>query len=93
MEQEKRSKRRFETQDEMVSWTTTKNTIGPDGEKHSEQVTLHRYFSATLLLSNVCRYYHLFWKGELEQLCTGLDCIVKQSGYDRDNHYVILERI
>lgn len=60
------SKRKFETQDEMVSWTT--------GSKVYK------------------RYYHLFVKGELEELVQGLECLVKLSGYDKDNHYVILEK-
>ena len=38
------------------------------------------------------RYYHLFYKGELEDLCTDLPCLITKSGYDRDNHYVILTK-
>jgi tRNA (uracil-5-)-methyltransferase TRM9 len=36
------------------------------------------------------RYYHLFAKGELDELIvnTGL-ADISSSGYDRDNHYVI----
>ncbi|ORY94125.1 S-adenosyl-L-methionine-dependent methyltransferase [Syncephalastrum racemosum] len=35
------------------------------------------------------RYYHLFRKGELDELFQQLDCEINESGYDRDNHYVI----
>ena len=72
MEQEKNSKRRFETQDEMVSWKTT---------EEGKPVTYQRY-------------YHLFCKGELDQLCLQTkQCMIEEAGYDRDNHYVILEKI
>ena len=66
------TKRVFNTQDEMVSWTTTK-----DGTKVVYD-----------------RYYHLFKKGELDQLCTECGgCEILKSGYDRDNHYVILRKL
>lgn len=43
-----------------------------------------------LLLTCSNRYYHLFAKGELDDLIveSGL-ADIKSSGYDRDNHYVI----
>ncbi|KAJ3301640.1 tRNA methyltransferase, has a role in tRNA modification [Kappamyces sp. JEL0829] len=66
---QKDSKRRFDSQDEMVPWVTQRQT-----EAGRESVVYHRY-------------YHLFWKGELEELCAGLDATVKRAGYDRDNHY------
>ncbi|KAJ3343286.1 tRNA methyltransferase, has a role in tRNA modification [Kappamyces sp. JEL0680] len=72
---QKDSKRRFDSQDEMVPWVTQRQT-----EAGRESVVYHRY-------------YHLFWKGELEELCAGLDATVKRAGYDRDNHYVVLTRI
>lgn len=40
------------------------------------------------------RYYHLFRAGELEKIvadCGGL--LVVESGYDRDNYYVIVEKV
>ncbi len=84
-EQEKNSKRVFTKQDEMVSWKTKKKvvdssvkTVSPDS--HQDVKTLHRY-------------YHLFYKGELESLCEGLSCSIERVGYDRDNHYVILEKV
>jgi tRNA (uracil-5-)-methyltransferase TRM9 len=71
MEQEKNSRRRFETQDEMVSWKTVE-----DGEPKTYE-----------------RYYHLFVKGELDALCEQTQlCQVLESGYDRDNHYVIIKK-
>ncbi|KAJ3268690.1 tRNA methyltransferase, has a role in tRNA modification [Terramyces sp. JEL0728] len=66
LEQEKNSKRKFETQDEMVSWT-------------KKDVVYHRY-------------YHLFKAGELDELVKDLPCEILNSGYDRDNHYVILKK-
>ncbi|KAJ2116087.1 tRNA methyltransferase, has a role in tRNA modification, partial [Coemansia sp. RSA 921] len=39
------------------------------------------------------RYYHLFRKGELQQLVEQVDgCSVVESGYDRDNWYVVVCR-
>lgn len=40
-----------------------------------------------------CRYYHMFRQGELDTLVedTGMGRIL-QSGYDRDNWYVVVER-
>ena len=40
------------------------------------------------------RYYHLFKKGELDQLCIDTKlCEIVKSGYDRDNHYVIVKKL
>ncbi|XP_039178096.1 alkylated DNA repair protein alkB homolog 8 isoform X2 [Crotalus tigris] len=39
------------------------------------------------------RYYHVFYEGELEQLCKQLDCIkVQKSYYDQGNWCVVLEK-
>ena len=35
------------------------------------------------------RYYHLFKKGELDELFDQQKVVIESSGYDRDNHYVI----
>jgi len=40
------------------------------------------------------RYYHLFKKGELDDLVNQIEIgKVVETGYDRDNWYVIAERI
>jgi tRNA (uracil-5-)-methyltransferase TRM9 len=38
------------------------------------------------------RYYHLFYKGELDELCISTGASVMKVGYDRDNHYVIIQK-
>jgi len=38
------------------------------------------------------RYYHLFAKGELESLFTDFGEII-ESGYDRDNWYIIVKKL
>ncbi|KAI7852948.1 S-adenosyl-L-methionine-dependent methyltransferase [Circinella umbellata] len=35
------------------------------------------------------RYYHLFKKGELDELFDQQKVVIETTGYDRDNHYVI----
>lgn len=36
------------------------------------------------------RYYHLFKEGELNELFGQVeDVVIEETGYDRDNHYVI----
>jgi len=43
---------------------------------------------------NIFRYYHLFKKGELDDLVNQIEIgKVVETGYDRDNWYVIAERI
>ncbi len=39
------------------------------------------------------RYYHLFTKGELEDLVLQAGANILESGYDRDNYYVIAEKL
>lgn len=65
-------------QDVLVPWTTTQQ--GPNGSPSTEH-----------------RYYHLFRKGELEDLFSDANrsdfgCKIIESGYDRDNWYVIFKR-
>ena len=82
-EQEKSSKRTFATQDELVSWKLrTPGAVSEDsGRSQSEEVVLHRY-------------YHLFVKGELDELCANIPGVAVESvGYDRDNHFVILNKL
>ena len=38
------------------------------------------------------RYYHLFKKGELDELVLAVGAIIEVSGYDRDNYYVIFNK-
>jgi tRNA (uracil-5-)-methyltransferase TRM9 len=40
------------------------------------------------------RYYHLFKKGELDDLFAQINGVeIDVSGYDRDNHYVIATKL
>ncbi|KAG1057019.1 hypothetical protein G6F43_001120 [Rhizopus delemar] len=75
LEQTKFSKRNFEPgqQDVFVPWMLTKKK-----EDKEENPAVYN------------RYYHLFKKGELDALFEQIeDLIIENSGYDRDNHYVI----
>lgn len=38
------------------------------------------------------RYYHLFKKGELDELVLAAGAAIEASGYDRDNYYVIINK-
>ncbi|KAI8916133.1 S-adenosyl-L-methionine-dependent methyltransferase, partial [Gorgonomyces haynaldii] len=38
------------------------------------------------------RYYHVFVKGELDELCKAAGAKILRSGYDRDNHFVVIEK-
>ncbi|SCU88955.1 LAMI_0D11914g1_1 [Lachancea mirantina] len=38
------------------------------------------------------RFYHLYQEGELEEDCTSAGGIVKESGYERDNWYVVVSK-
>ncbi|CAO3639109.1 unnamed protein product [Cunninghamella blakesleeana] len=77
LEQTKFTKRNFQEneQDVFVPWVLTKKKE----EKSVEESP--KVFN---------RYYHLFKKGELDELFKGIDGVtVDTIGYDRDNHYVI----
>ncbi|KAG2182206.1 hypothetical protein INT43_007133 [Umbelopsis isabellina] len=85
LEQSKFSKRNFDRtqQDVFVPWTlsaSAKPSAEAKDDLDSEDASKQIYQ----------RYYHLFAKGELDELIvnTGLADITS-SGYDRDNHYVI----
>ena len=68
-EQEPDSKRKFNTQDELVSWKTNDNRI---------------YY----------RYYHLFVKDELTQICNNIKNVrIKEEFYEQGNWGVVLEKI
>lgn len=80
---EQTGKRQFTQQDVMVPWKLPNKYTHDSAQK--ELVETQVVYQ---------RYYHMFVKGELDHLVasTGLARIV-QVGYDRDNHYVIAERI
>jgi ubiquinone/menaquinone biosynthesis C-methylase UbiE len=68
-EQEADSKRKFTTQDELVSWITNDNNI---------------YY----------RYYHLFIKDELFEICNGIEnIIVKECFYEQGNWGIVLQKM
>lgn len=68
-EQEKDSRRKFKTQDELVTWKAR---------------TGKTYY----------RYYHLYKKGELEEMIKKIDNLrIKKSFFERSNYGVICEKI
>ncbi len=78
-------RRKHVEQDAMVSWQM--RDAGDGGNPD----ILYRYGFLAKLIS----YYHLFKKGELENLvlasCSNINIV--SSGYDADNWYVIVEKI
>ncbi|GAB5592206.1 Alkylated DNA repair protein alkB [Umbelopsis nana] len=80
LEQSKFSKRNFDRtqQDVFVPWTLSAAKTNEEQAAEDESKKVYQ------------RYYHLFAKGELDDLIveSGL-ADIKSSGYDRDNHYVI----
>lgn len=62
------------------------NQSGPNGVRHGEVDTEKR----TVVFQ---RYYHLFEKGELENLCNEIEgLVVVESFYDKSNWCVVVER-
>ncbi|KAM3586081.1 tRNA methyltransferase, has a role in tRNA modification [Umbelopsis sp. WA50703] len=86
LEQSKFSKRNFDRtqQDVFVPWTLSASAKPPAQQPSSD---LDSEDASKKIYQ---RYYHLFAKGELDELIvnTGL-ADISSSGYDRDNHYVI----
>ncbi|KAI8990026.1 S-adenosyl-L-methionine-dependent methyltransferase [Pilobolus umbonatus] len=79
LEQTKFSKRNFQAdqQDVFVPWKLTKPANNDRNETQAEAPVYNRY-------------YHLFKKGELDDLFNKVEGVaIESSGYDRDNHYVI----
>ncbi|ORX67523.1 S-adenosyl-L-methionine-dependent methyltransferase [Linderina pennispora] len=77
-------RRKFDpsTQDVLVPWVVPKSRK-PECEGASEPTDDKVYH----------RYYHLFKEGELDQLFVQAgSCELVESGYDRDNWYVIAKR-
>lgn len=82
LEQTKFSKRNFEPgqQDVFVPWKLTPKKGEPSELKEEEYPVYNRY-------------YHLFKKGELDDLFEQIEgVVIEKSGYDRDNHYVIAQK-
>ncbi|KAI8975028.1 S-adenosyl-L-methionine-dependent methyltransferase [Mycotypha africana] len=83
LEQTKFSKRNFQPgqQDVFVPWKMT----------HQQSLQLQNSTAETAKTDKVYhRYYHLFKKGELDDLFKQVDGVeIETTGYDRDNHYVI----
>ncbi|KAG2201821.1 hypothetical protein INT47_004378 [Mucor saturninus] len=84
LEQTKFSKRNFEPgqQDVFVPWKLTpKKGLTPEVKEKEEDYPVYN------------RYYHLFKKGELDDLFQQIEgVVIETSGYDRDNHYVIAHK-
>ncbi|KAJ1339249.1 hypothetical protein BSLG_006386 [Batrachochytrium salamandrivorans] len=82
-----KSKRQYETQDVFVPWKMPKNIYGSVPERQEPAPSGDE--------SDVVyqRYYHMFVTKELDALVEEVSPgAVITSGYDRDNHYVIVEK-
>ncbi|KAJ1768671.1 tRNA methyltransferase, has a role in tRNA modification [Coemansia sp. RSA 1813] len=87
---EQNGRRKFDpnTQDVLVPWVlpgskarTANSTDAGDNKVGQEDKVFHRY-------------YHLFRKGELQELFEHVGkCTILENGYDRDNWYVIARKI
>ncbi|KAH6566580.1 hypothetical protein BASA50_004904 [Batrachochytrium salamandrivorans] len=87
LEQGSKSKRQYETQDVFVPWKMPKNIYGSVPERQEPAPSGDE--------SDVVyqRYYHMFVTKELDALVEEVSPgAVITSGYDRDNHYVIVEK-
>ncbi|GAA5795878.1 S-adenosyl-L-methionine-dependent methyltransferase [Helicostylum pulchrum] len=83
LEQTKFSKRNFEPgqQDVFVPWKLTPKKGQTEIKEKEEDFPVYN------------RYYHLFKKGELDDLFEQVEgVVIETSGYDRDNHYVIAQK-
>ncbi|GAA5813296.1 hypothetical protein MFLAVUS_006771 [Mucor flavus] len=83
LEQTKFSKRNFEPgqQDVFVPWKLTPKKGQTESKEKEEDFPVYN------------RYYHLFKKGELDDLFEQIEgVVIETSGYDRDNHYVIAQK-
>lgn len=88
LEQQQGSKRNFTEQDNFVSWKLPVARYGgakkantaeekPEPPKENEENVVYN------------RYYHLFKKGELDELVLECGGEILQSDYEKDNHFVI----
>nr|KAJ3421462.1 tRNA methyltransferase, has a role in tRNA modification [Polyrhizophydium stewartii] len=96
LEQESQSRRKFDQQDVFVPWKMPKRIYAAGGagaEGPAADGTASAAPAERTPDEVYQRYYHMFVAGELDALAlaTGM-CSITASGYDRDNHYVILER-
>lgn len=83
LEQTKFSKRNFEPgqQDVFVPWKLTPKKGQTEIKEKEEDFPVYN------------RYYHLFKKGEIDDLFEQIEgVVIETSGYDRDNHYVIAQK-
>ncbi len=71
----------------MVPWTLAKS-LAPKKEQPKTQV--EETTTTSMTKERVYqRYYHMFRKGELEDLITKAGGKIEESGYDRDNWWCI----
>ena len=91
-EQTIESKRKFDTQDVLVPWNVPKSMQDQDPDKVYSKLEASSVNDSGDIVYN--RYYHMFVEGELNQLVvdSGLGIVV-ESGYERDNWWIIAERI
>ena len=77
-------------QDVLVPWSMSEFPVKledkEDKEKEPESKRIKKDESAFQ------RYYHLFKKGELDELVKEADGTILESGYDRDNWYIKFQK-
>ena len=102
MEQSPGSRFRFTEQDVFVPWQLPTHNLLPantaqEPTKPVEQDSGSGLTDATATVTTFDRYYHVFKQGELEDLVRNSHendkVTIAQSGYDRDNWYVIIEKL
>ncbi|KAL1922583.1 uncharacterized protein VTP21DRAFT_10122 [Calcarisporiella thermophila] len=105
LEQTKESRRKFEEQDVFVPWVLKEpqpahkkekkkgRKRDAKGEHQKEQEKKLENIENKEQNNEVYqRYYHLFKEKELEDLVQSSGAIVEESGYDRDNWFVIAKK-
>ena len=93
---EQEGRRKFDKQDVFVSWKMPKEKYGLIKGEEEQTKSEEKQAKTTEEDRDETyhRYYHLFVKGELDSLVEQTKMAkILETGYDRDNWYVIAERI
>ncbi|KAI9026957.1 S-adenosyl-L-methionine-dependent methyltransferase [Hyaloraphidium curvatum] len=81
---EQQGKRSFSEQDNFVSWSLPASKYRPQSAEGSGTNEAPGGRNLTFQ-----RFYHLFAKGELDELVEACGGRILESGYEKDNHYVV----
>lgn len=68
----------------MVPWKLPKKTYEPGNLQHQIEDEKDVIYQ---------RFYHVFIEGELDSLVDLNRCRILKTGFDRDNYYVIIEKL